>query len=678
MISLQVNLPRSTDNINKRPKSNNYKSNTKPIQHEENFEKQVNTTKPNKVPIYLRGEKCNRFSSADLKTNSQMLSNNYKNQKHANDLNYPVMRRTSLIGSPYKSPNLHSCSASSRQVSVDNNRYYVHLKDGFRSSKAKETYIINKRSREVLNEINEAIRCKKLFTIGNQNKKAFPTIRNALKMRGWVEICSAQVLSEEGLINTKTFESIKNLLKQCPVNFLWAINSVDFININDETIVSRFPKNIHFTTKVGLCTCLEGLQWFHYPGVSNTVVPKTLKISSDEDIEVFMKEYTLTGCVSLLKMVVSEVTMGESDRLFRGGTVPIAAIDFANAQCSEYILHRQHDDIDRQQSNHTSAREWKEFLTWFHMIAHEKESFETTPCPMIQALFTMSKITLQNIKPFWPQLELEGCKNLWVVKPAAQFCGRGIKVMRNSEDIINHLLPVNNNSRHVVQKYIEHPLLIYDTKFDIRQWFLITSVYPLVIWIYTDCYLRFSSQPFSLDDLHESIHLTNNSIQRNYSNNSARNPRLPEQNMWHRSTFQDYLMDIGEPDKWCSVIQPGLRQGIIGAVLASQEEMIERQNSFELYGADFMVGSDYTPVLLEINMGPSMAPSTAVTAELCKSGLEDVIRVVLDNKNNVQASTGKFEILYKQEMGPRLNNVGLELVVHGSKITPGKKVKANK
>lgn len=60
--------------------------------------------------------------------------------------------------------------------------------------------------------------------------------------------------------------------------------------------------------------------------------------------------------------------------------------------------------------------------------------------------------------------------------------------------------------------------------------------------------------------------------------------------------------------------------------MASQDELIDRSNSFELYGADFLLGSDFTPILLEINMGPSMAPSTNITADLCKRGLEDIIK----------------------------------------------------
>lgn len=67
-------------------------------------------------------------------------------------------------------------------------------------------------------------------------------------------------------------------------------------------------------------------------------------------------------------------------------------------------------------------------------------------------------------------------------------------------------------------------------------------------------------------------------------------------------------------------------QNIIGTLLASQDTMDQRKNCFELFGADFMLTENCVPWLIEINSGPSMSPSTSITARMCAQVMDDVIK----------------------------------------------------
>lgn len=90
--------------------------------------------------------------------------------------------------------------------------------------------------------------------------------------------------------------------------------------------------------------------------------------------------------------------------------------------------------------------------------------------------------------------------------------------------------------------------------------------------------------------------------------------------------FNWFFRGIGHADMWEKCIYPGMRQSIICTLLASQEHMDRRRNCFELFGADFMLGDDFSPWLIEINSCPCMQPTTSVTARMCSQCLEDVIK----------------------------------------------------
>ncbi|ESN97188.1 hypothetical protein HELRODRAFT_134081, partial [Helobdella robusta] len=143
-----------------------------------------------------------------------------------------------------------------------------------------------------------------------------------------------------------------------------------------------------------------------------------------------------------------------------------------------------------------------------------------------------------------------------------------------------------------------------------------------------------------------SIHLSNNSVQKQYQPSVCRSKMLPVDNMWTCEEFKSYLSNL--PDPWANIIVPGMKKGILNALLCTQDLIDHRKNSFELFGADFMLLEDFTPWLIEINSSPSMARTTTATAYLVEKVLEDTIKVVIDRHQNKSCDTGKFELAYRQ------------------------------
>ncbi|KAJ8979031.1 hypothetical protein NQ317_003134 [Molorchus minor] len=292
--------------------------------------------------------------------------------------------------------------------------------------------------------------------------------------------------------------------------------------------------------------------------------------------------------------------------------------------------------------------EWNEFLENYYKIVQFGNHFKLVNGVGESDMIRKANFILNHLKEHWRYMDMDGMMNIWILKPINGSQGVGIHICRTLKYILG-VIKSNPNRRYIVQKYIERPLLIYNTKFDIRQWFLISSSVPLTIWIYKHSYLRFSSQTYSLRKLHESIHLTNNSVQCRYGK-YQKDIALPTYNMWDSSQFKNYLSDIGYPNVFNEIIYPGMKQCIIAAVLIHREKLDRRRNCFELQGADFILTEDFKPWLLEINSSPALHASTPVTAKMCPAVLEDVVKVIIDHAKNNRVSTGGFELVFDERL----------------------------
>uniref|UniRef100_A0A671EIU2 Tubulin tyrosine ligase like 8 n=1 Tax=Rhinolophus ferrumequinum TaxID=59479 RepID=A0A671EIU2_RHIFE len=548
-----------------------------------------------------------------------------------------------------------------------------------------------------------AIKEKKIFSIYGH----YPVVRAALRRRGWVEkkshfppkgIASVQdgsdgVAENQGEALGKMediHDAMARLVKNEMPYFLWTIKRdiVDCRSLHCDQMLNHYGKTASFTTKIGLCWNLRSLPWYVQAN-PNTFFPRCYSLCTESEKQAFLDDFRLTMASSILKWVVSHQNCSRSkarNRREEAGNSDLnhktdpendnskltglseQLVVLACKVCQDYLGQLEHEDIDVSEdaAQELTEDEWRDLTQQYYSLIRGDVYISNSRNHFSQCQALLNKISCVN-----PQTEIDGLQNIWIVKPAAKSRGRDIVCMNRVEEILQLVAPDHlsaKDNKWVVQKYIETPLLIYDTKFDIRQWFLVTDWNPLTIWFYKDSYLRFSTQRFSLDNLDSAIHLCNNSIQKYLKNDKGRSPLLPQHNMWTSSRFQEYLQQRGQGSAWGSVIYPSMKQVVADTMQAAQGCMEPRRNSFELYGADFVLGRDFRPWLIEINSSPTMHPSTPVTAQLCPQVQEDIISVVVGRRDDRCCDVGNFELLWRQPsvglppfQGPNLCVEGLSV-----------------
>ncbi|EPQ10109.1 Tubulin monoglycylase TTLL3 [Myotis brandtii] len=483
--------------------------------------------------------------------------------------------------------------------------------------------------------------------------------------------------------------------------FIWTTRRdvLDCRFLSKDQMINHYARAGSFTTKVGLCLNLRNLPWFDEAD-ADSFFPRCYHLGVEEDKKAFIAEdFWLTAARNVLKLVVKsewkscsvqakeeEAPAGKQPKKLEKKPVMLTPefVDEALCACEEHLNNLAHLDIDRdlEAPLFLSPEGWSHFLQRYYQVVqqslgpalpktHYLPNSEGAELRHLNAQVQRCEDILQQLRALVPQIDMEGDRNVWIVKPGAKSRGRGIMCMDHLEEILklvdgNPLLM--KDGKWVVQKYIERPLLIFGTKFDLRQWFLVTDWNPLTVWFYHDSYIRFSTQPFSLKNLDNSVHLCNNSIQKHLENSCHRHPLLPSNNMWSSQKFQAYLQDMGAPNAWSNVIVPGMKAAVIHALQTSQDTVQCRKSSFELYGADFVFGENFQPWLIEINASPTMAPSTSVTAQLCAGVQADTLRVVIDRRLDRNCDTGAFELIYKQPAVEVPQYVGIRLLVEGSTI----------
>lgn len=213
----------------------------------------------------------------------------------------------------------------------------------------------------------------------------------------------------------------------------------------------------------------------------------------------------------------------------------------------------------------------------------------------------------------------ETAKNYYIMKPVSASCGHGIKVINASTT-----LP-RNRKNYLVSKYVSKPHLIRGYKYDMRIYVLVTSYDPLVIYMFKDGLVRFSTEKYSLKPKSlkkQYIHLTNYSVNKKaekYNKNKGgdQDP-CDDQKVLSKWSYQQLQKKISELGYDWVQIEAEIKDVIIKSIISVEPHVVHQQNMytknknccFELYGFDIILDHKLKPWLLEVNVSPSFSSSS--------------------------------------------------------------------
>ena len=493
------------------------------------------------------------------------------------------------------------------------------------------------RSFQYINNVDEWLKknrldpSSKVFIVS----QGYPEIKRALEERGWIE--------------NPDYES------NC-FHFKFTLRSkdIDYSTLSDNQIVNHFGKATTITTKSGLCKSIKNSVWACSED-PDTYFPKCFESFEEDEYNAFVAYYKLLRAESILKKVVSlgsQKNRGEEYHKLVQFQVPIAM------KVAERRLMHVDDFIDKDGWEELSELDWEvlksgektsedlqELIKQQNAKRYEKllkKKKKKKKKTKLSELERGDKETAENREPAedndeekeeerpeieakiigligrlkekFPQTDMNGSDNIWIVKPAGLSRGRGIK-------LFNSLAEINQQVRTkdlgwVIQKYIENPLLYHNRKLDIRQWVMVTDWNPLTIWFYKECYVRLSSSEYDSSNLKNRFsHLTNNSVNKHAKGFEK------EAGFLSQEEFAEYLKVLGyeQDDPFYEKVQPQMKKIVTNSLLCVQDMVENRKNSSEIYGYDFCVDDQLNAWLIEINSSPAWDYSSVPSAHTSPS-----------------------------------------------------------
>ena len=217
--------------------------------------------------------------------------------------------------------------------------------------------------------------------------------------------------------------------------------------------------------------------------------------------------------------------------------------------------------------------------------------------------------------------------NLWILKPAGEAMSRGVRILwqfdearklqRGADDGRLDQALVDSGG-YIAQHYIKNPLLLRGHKSEIRLFWLVACIDPLLVFLYRQGLVRLSSEPFDLGDLDDLLaHVNTLEV------------------MWGFPEFESYVSDelkLAAPGFLDRQLRPKFKECLAYVVSATSEHWDRTSANgapFGLYGADFILDDTLRPWLTEVQKGPNLGYKDPIK-RFVPEMLREAARIVLE------------------------------------------------
>jgi hypothetical protein len=248
--------------------------------------------------------------------------------------------------------------------------------------------------------------------------------------------------------------------------------------------------------------------------------------------------------------------------------------------------------------------------------------------------------------------------DLWICKPSASACGRGIRLVKymdvprlpmtikvkdRTTTAINGIKTRDDHHQQTkqrvwnVQEYIADPLCIEGKKFDLRVYVLVTSFDPLRVYVFREGLCRICTNEYDLDynTLNDTFkHLTNFSINKNadkfVANSNA--DKDDEGHKWSLSALFDHLDAHGYD---VARLWRDMKEVAVKTLIACESEVFTKLKSlngldkccYEVFGFDMLLNESLFVYLIEVNIYPSMATGSPLDKRIKETMITDALHI---------------------------------------------------